>query len=115
MRAFRPGAVFAWVAGAGMLCGATLAASSPTKGDRELGEYLSSQCTGCHQISGRASGGVPAIVAWPEDAFIAVIQSYKQGERDNETMRVISHRLSNEEVAALAAYFGSLPDQSAKK
>lgn len=85
------------------------------KGDRELGEYLSSQCTGCHQLSGRTAGGVPSIVAWPEDQFIAVMDSYKEGVRENETMRVISHRLSLEEIAALAAFFGSLTDTTAKK
>ncbi|MEZ5822058.1 MAG: hypothetical protein R3D82_14765 [Xanthobacteraceae bacterium] len=84
------------------------AASAEIKGDRELGQYLSSQCTTCHQISGRSVGGVPSIVAWPEDQFIAVITAYKEGQRDNETMRTISHSLSLEEIAALAAYFGSL-------
>jgi cytochrome c553 len=87
---------------------ASTAASAEIKGDREFGEYLSSQCTTCHQISGRTVGGVPSIVAWPEDQFIAVITSYKEGQRDNETMRTISHSLSLEEIAALAAYFGSL-------
>lgn len=82
---------------------------APHKGDRELGEYLSSMCVTCHQLSGKASGGIPAIVAWPDDQFIAVIQSYKDGTRDNETMRTISHRLSQDEIEALAAYFGSLP------
>ena len=84
-------------------------ATSAGKGDRELGEYLASQCTGCHQVSGKASGGIPSIVGWPEDQFVAVIRSYKEGVRDNETMRTISHRFNNEEIAALAAFFGSLP------
>ncbi len=87
---------------------AQAAASTEIKGDRELGEYLSAQCTACHQISGKSVGGVPSIVAWPEEQFIAVITSYKEGQRDNETMRTISHSLSLEEIAALAAYFGSL-------
>ena len=87
---------------------AQAAVSAEIKGDREFGAYLSSQCTTCHQVSGRTVGGVPSIVAWPEDQFIAVIMSYKEGQRDNETMRTISHSLSLEEIAALAAYFGSL-------
>lgn len=87
---------------------AQAAASAEIKGDRELGAHLSSQCTTCHQLSGRSVGGVPSIVAWPEEQFIAVINSYKEGQRDNETMRTISHSLSLEEIAALAAYFGSI-------
>lgn len=88
-------------------------APNPLKGDRELGEYLSSMCVGCHQLSGRVSGGIPAIVAWPDEQFVAVIQSYKDGTRDNETMRTISHRLSQEEIEALAAFFGGLPPPKA--
>ena len=101
---------------AGLMLGAVAAtalanapASAPGRGDRELGEYLSSMCVACHQLSGKVSGGIPAIIAWPDDQFVAVIQSYKDGTRDNETMRTISHRLSQEEIEALAAYFGSLP------
>lgn len=92
-----------------LLAGHALAQQPTKKGDRELGEYLASQCTGCHQISGKAVGAIPPIVGWPEDAFVAVIQSYKEGVRENETMRTISHRFSNEEIEAMAAYFGSLP------
>ena len=84
------------------------AAQASGKGDRELGEYLANQCTTCHQVSGKSVGGIPPIVGWPEDQFVAVIQSYKEGVRDNETMRTISHRFTNEEIEALASYFGAL-------
>lgn len=95
-------------AAATLLAGAALAAE-PKKGDRELGEYLSNQCTTCHQISGKSVGAIPPIVGWPEDQFIAIIQSYKEGVRDNETMRTISHRFTNDEIEALATYFGGIP------
>lgn len=77
-------------------------------GDIALGEYLSSTCVTCHQKSGHVTGGVPAIVGWPEDQFVAVMSAYKNRERDNEVMRSIASSLSAEDVAALAAYFGSL-------
>ncbi len=86
----------------------TVAAQPARKGDRELGEYLANQCTTCHQISGKTVGGIPPIVGWPEDQFIAIIESYKEGVRENETMRTISHRFSVEEIEALATYFGSI-------
>ena len=78
-------------------------------GDRAFGEYLASECVTCHQISGQVTGGIPAIVAWPEDQFVAVVKSYKDKERDNPIMQTIAARLSDAEMAALAAYFGSLP------
>ena len=79
------------------------AASAEIKGDREFGAYLSSQCTTCHQVSGRTVGGVPSIVAWPEDQFIAVMNAYKDKQRDNPVMQTIAGRLEAGDIAALAA------------
>lgn len=92
------------------IAGALLAlvGSAQAGGDRALGEYLSAECTTCHQISGRQDGRIPSIVGWPEDQFIAVIESYRARHRDNPIMQTIAGRLTNEEVAALASYFGSL-------
>jgi len=82
-----------------------------SKGDRALGEYLSSECVTCHQVTGKSTGGIPSIIAWPEDQFVAVLESFKRRERDNQVMQTLTSRLSNEEMEALAAYFGSLPNQ----
>jgi cytochrome c553 len=82
-----------------------------SKGDRELGQHLSSLCVTCHQITGQATGGVPPIIAWPQDQFIAVMQSYRAKDRDNQVMQSIATPLSDEDIAALAAYFGALPSQ----
>lgn len=81
------------------------------KGDKAFGEYLSGTCTTCHQVTGRAVGGVPPILAWPEDQFAAVMKSYRDKDRDNQVMQAIAGRLTDEEIYALAAYFGSLPLQ----
>lgn len=78
------------------------------KGDAALGEYLSSTCVTCHQLSGRVTGGVPAIVGWPDEQFVAVMDSYRKKERDNQVMQSIAAGLSNEDIAALAAFFGGL-------
>ena len=85
-------------------------------GDSSLGEYLANECVTCHQRSGRAAGAIPPIVAMPLDQFIALMNSYKSKDRENEVMRVLAGRLSDDEIAALAAYFGGLakPDQTAQ-
>ena len=75
--------------------------------DVALGEYLSSQCTTCHQLSGKVSG-IPSIVGWDPESFIAVIQSYKKKERENKVMQNIAGTLSTEDIAALAAYFATI-------
>jgi cytochrome c553 len=89
-------------------------ATTPTLaagGDRAFGEYLAGECTACHLVSGRVVGGIPAIIGFPDDAFIAIMQSYAKKERDNAVMQTIAAKFSADELAALAAYFGSLKPQ----
>jgi cytochrome c553 len=81
------------------------------KGDRALGEYLSAECVTCHQVTGNMAGAIPPIIAWPDEQFIAVMHAYKKKERENVVMQTMAGRLSEEDIAALAAYFGSLPYQ----
>ncbi len=74
------------------------------QGDVAYGEYLSSECVGCHQLSGQ-TGGVPSITGWPTGPFIVAMFDYRAKDRDNVTMQTLAARLSDEEIAALAAYF----------
>jgi cytochrome c553 len=83
------------------------AGSTLNAADRALGEYLSSECVTCHQLSGRYQG-IPPIVGWPEASFIEIMDEYRTKKRDNPVMQTIAGRFSREEVAALAAYFGSV-------
>ena len=73
--------------------------------DRELGQYLSSECVTCHRPSGANAQGIPKIAGWPEDQFIAVMNAYKDKQRDNPVMQIIAGRLEAGDIAALAAYF----------
>lgn len=91
-----------------LLTALTALSDGSVAGDRELGQYLSSECVTCHQASGRVAGGVPQIIGWPEDQFVAVLTSYKAGQREHPVMQAIAGRLSDSDIAALATYFGSL-------
>ena len=73
-------------------------------GDPAYGEYLSGECTSCHQADGAASG-IPSITHWPVADFVAAMHAYKDGARIHPVMQMMAARLSNEEIAALAAYF----------
>jgi cytochrome c553 len=95
-------------------CGATacvalaaVTAFARAEGDRALGEHISSECVACHQLAGR-NEGIPSIVGWPSTTFIETMGEYRAKKRNNAIMQTITARLSDEEIAALAAYFGSL-------
>ena len=77
-------------------------------GDRELGQYLSSECVTCHRTSGQPMQGIPQIAGWPEDQFVAVMAAYKDKQRDNPVMQTIAGRLSEADIAALATFFAGL-------
>ena len=77
------------------------------KGDPEYGEYLSAECTTCHQKDG-STAGIPSITNWPEEDFVAAMHSYKVKLRPHPVMQMMAGRLSNEEIAALAAYYAGI-------
>jgi cytochrome c len=77
------------------------------KGDPAYGEYLASECSTCHRRDG-TDEGIPVILGWPEEDFVRAMHAYKQKLRPHPVMQMMAGRLSNEEIAALAAYFAKL-------
>jgi cytochrome c len=76
-------------------------------GDPAYGEYLSSECQTCHQSDG-TDEGIPSITRWPEEDFVIAMHAYKRKIRPHPVMQMMAGRLSDEEIAALAAYFKDL-------
>ena len=74
------------------------------QGDAEYGAFLASECKTCHQTSG-ANDGIPGIIGWPADDFVVAMHAYKRKLRPHPVMQMMAGRLSDEEIAALAAYF----------
>lgn len=72
----------------------------------EYGQHLSGECTTCHRDG--ANNTIPPIVGWPVDSFIAIMNAYKKGERDNKAMVSVAKSLDDEQIAALAAYFATI-------
>ena len=77
--------------------------------DPEYGAYLAGECTTCHRTDGSGEG-IPSITGWPFDDFVITLQAYKRGKRAHPAMQLIAGRLSDEEIAALAAHFRDAGD-----
>lgn len=90
------------VAGLGM----AVVANSPLQADElfEYGDYLSSECTSCHQLDG-SYDGIPSITGWSEEHFVDVLKSYRSGRRNHQIMQNVARSLADEEMAALARFF----------
>ena len=78
-------------------------------GDPEYGAYLASECTTCHRSDG-SERGIPSITGWPLEDFVIALHAYKRGMRVHPVMQLVTGRLSDEEIAALAAHFREVED-----
>lgn len=77
------------------------------EGDPDYGEYLSGECVTCHQVDG-ADEGIPSITGWNEDDFVTALHAYRAKHRANAAMQLVAARLSDEEIAGLAAFFAKI-------
>ncbi|OJV09629.1 MAG: hypothetical protein BGO20_02880 [Bosea sp. 67-29] len=96
-----------WMSFAAMAAGLA-AGSAQAAGDRALGEYLSAECAACHVGSASGAQGIPALAGMPAGQLTALMMSYRRGERDNAAMRNVARQLSEDDIAALAAYYEGL-------
>lgn len=79
-------------------------------GDPAFGEYLSGECNTCHQADGEDEG-IPSITGWDEEDFVVAMHAYKAKVRPHPVMQMMAGRLTEEEIAALAAYYAGLGAQ----
>lgn len=102
-----PQAGSGWMSFAAVAAGLA-AAPAHAASDRALGEYLSAECATCHVGSAPKAGAIPALAGMPADQFTALMMAYRRGDRDNAAMRNVAKQLSEEDIAALAAYYEGL-------
>lgn len=102
---------FASVTAAALALAAAVSAGLAAAQDAKqlaYGQHLSQECTGCHRIDG-IDNGIPSIVGWPPETLARTLGLYQTGKRTNPVMISVATSLNDTQVAALAAYFGSLP------
>ena len=99
---------------AAALCAAALALPQPARadGNAEAGKKKDSMCVGCHEIGGYKASfpmvySVPYIAGQSSKYIEAALQAYKKGDRSHPTMRAIAGSLSDQDIADLAAYYGT--------
>jgi cytochrome c553 len=75
-------------------------------------------CQGCHGIDGYRMAypevySVPRLGGQHPAYIVKALQAYKSGTRSNATMRAIASALSEQDMAAIAAYYGGQPTTTA--
>jgi len=77
-------------------------------GDLAAGKAKSTQCAGCHGANGEGKGTFPALAGKSEAALDQAMHDYKSGKRSNAMMKSFMDKLSDQDMANLAAYYASL-------
>lgn len=76
--------------------------------DADYGEYLAGECQTCHvstTAAGKRDPNIPVIHGKAPVYLIRGLLEYRAEIRDNQTMRSIAGALSDEEIAAVTAWF----------
>ena len=98
------------------LTAAVLAASGAlaahAAGDAAAGAKKVFQCQGCHGIPGWKTAfpevyHVPKLGGQKPEYLVNALKAYKSGERDFPTMRAMVADMSEQDMADIAAYYGS--------
>ena len=82
------------------------------EGSADSGGKKNSMCIGCHAIPGYKSSfpsvyQVPMIKGQSAKYIESALEAYRKGDRSHPTMRAIAQGLSDQDIADLAAYYGT--------
>jgi len=74
------------------------------------GRHLAQECAACHGREGAGTGGgIPIIAGKPAAEVSQLLHAFREGRRTNPVMVSVAKSLDERQIAALAAYFASLP------
>lgn len=74
----------------------------------QQGKSKATVCMGCHGSAGEGNGQFPRLGGQHPDYLAQQLSNFKSGARKNGPMQAIAGNLSEEDMKALAAFFGSL-------
>ena len=72
------------------------------------GARLANACTSCHGIEGHSVGATPSLAGQAEAELIAKFKAFRDGTAPATIMNRIARGYTDDEIAALAAYFSSV-------
>ena len=93
-----------------LFCGSLLIAGPVIAGgDVEAGKAKAEDCSDCHGADGKGDKDTPSIAGMAVDKFTLAIKEYQSGVRTkSKKMTKSANKLSDEDIANLAAYFSTL-------
>jgi cytochrome c553 len=85
-----------------------IASVSYAAGDAAAGKTKAAACVACHGANGEGKAPNPPLAGKSEAEIAQALQDYKSGKRTNASMKMFAGKLSDADIADLAAYYTSL-------
>jgi cytochrome c553 len=93
-----------------VLSAIAIVAPADAAGDAAAGRKAALQCQACHGLDGKAKvPEAPNLAGQTEPYLMKALGDYKTGARQNDMMSLVAPKLSDQDIADLAAYYASLP------
>ncbi len=93
------------------LAAAVLALAAPwalaQSPDANLARNLAATCANCHGITGTSQGAMPSLAGRDATYIVDQMRQFREGKRSATIMHQLSKGYSDEQIAAIAAYFAS--------
>lgn len=67
--------------------------------------YLAANCANCHGTNGAGSVGLPGLAGLKKEYIIEQMSAFKNGKREATLMHQIAKGYTDEQIAAMAAFF----------
>jgi cytochrome c553 len=88
-----------------------IVAQAQAAGDPAAGRKAAVQCQACHGLDGKAKiPEAPNLAGQTEPYLAKALGDYRTGARQNEMMTLVAPKLSDQDIADLAAYYASLAE-----
>ena len=88
---------------AGLLAASTAFAQGAAAPDTV--RYLAANCANCHGTNGAGANGLPGLAGLKKEYIIEQMSAFKSGKREATLMHQISKGYTDEQIAAMAAFF----------
>jgi len=91
----------------GLCCSTVLLADASFAGGT-TGRTIGVTCTACHAPNGTNQNAIPSLEGRPAKQIESAMLAFKSGKRPATIMNRIARGYTNNEIAAIAAYFANL-------
>ena len=93
-----------------LLSGCLLLAGPVQAGNAEAGKAKADACTDCHGDNGKGDKDTPSIAGMSPEEFTKAMKEYQSGVRTkSKKMTKSANKVSDDDMADLAAYYATLP------